>query len=49
MLGEHLEKLGYIGTMDESVVCDKDTLAIIVDVSNKGKSMNNKALWIVVI
>ena len=40
MLGEHLEKLGYIGTMDESVVCDKDTLAIIVDVSNKERVDN---------
>lgn len=40
LLGEHLEKLGYIGTMDESVVCDKDTLAIIVDVSNKERVDN---------
>ena len=40
LLGDHSENLGYIGSMDGEIECDKDTLAIILDVSNKERVDN---------
>ena len=47
LLGEHSKNLEYINTMDEEIELNKDSLAIIVDVSNKervdNQSFNNCA------
>lgn len=40
LLGEHYENLSFIGSMDENEDLDKETLAIIVDVSNKERVDN---------
>ena len=40
LLGEHSENLSYIGEMDNEEKLDKDTLAIILDVSNKERVDN---------
>lgn len=44
ILGEHSERLSYIGVMDNKVEIDKDTLAIVCDVSNKERVDNQDFL-----
>ena len=50
LLGEHSKNLEYIGTMDEEIELDKNSLAIIVDVSNAERVDNqsfNKCGYII--
>lgn len=42
LLGEHSEGLGYIGEMDGEIECNKEMLAIILDVSNKERVDNTQ-------
>lgn len=44
ILGEHSDRLSYIGCMDNEVEINKDTLAIVCDVSNKERVDNQDFL-----